>query len=91
MDPVTQISAAISTSTKEKLDRFTRQHGLKKNHVLEQALLFFLATREQLPEEALVPTRVVVTEDPFARIAARLSTKSTPNEELQKFGRDPNA
>lgn len=91
MDQFTQISAAISTSTKEKLDRFTRQHGLKKNHVLEQALLFYIATREQLPEEALVPTRVVVTEDPFARIAARLSTKSAPSDELQKLHRDSHA
>ena len=33
-DP-SQISATISAATKEKLDRFTESHGLKKNFVVE--------------------------------------------------------
>ena len=39
MSNQSQISATISQATKERLDRFTESHGLKKNFVVEQALL----------------------------------------------------
>ena len=90
MSQGTQISAAISTSTKAKLDRFTEASGLKKNYVVEQALLFFMESRAELPDEAFVPTRVVASEDPFARIAARLSTKPRPTPELKELARGTN-
>jgi len=50
-----QVSASISPATKEKLDRFTESRGLKKNFVVEQALLFFMDARRELPDEALCP------------------------------------
>ena len=45
-DP-SQVSATISAATKEKPDRFTESHGLKKNFVVEQALLFFMEARRE--------------------------------------------
>ena len=53
-----QLSATISQATKEKLDRFAESHGLKKNFVVEQALLCSMEARRELPDEALVPARV---------------------------------
>jgi len=58
MSDQSQISATISAATKEKLDRFTEHHGLKKNFVVEQALLYFMEARRELPEEALIPARL---------------------------------
>jgi len=40
MSDDSQISATVSAATKEKLDRFTERYGLRKNYVVEQALLF---------------------------------------------------
>lgn len=39
MSDRSQTSATVSLATKERLDRFTESHGLKKNFVVEQALL----------------------------------------------------
>ena len=50
MSTQSQISATVSSATKEELDRFTESHGLKKNYVVEQALLFFMAARRDLPD-----------------------------------------
>jgi hypothetical protein len=33
-------------------------HGLKKNFVVEQALLYFMEARRELPDEALAPVRL---------------------------------
>ena len=55
-------------ATKEKLDRFTESNGLKKNFVVEQALLYFMEARRELPDEALIPARLVVEDQVFDRI-----------------------
>ena len=60
MSSQSQISATVSVATKEKLDRFSESHGLKKNFVVEQALLYFMEARRELPDEALLPARLVV-------------------------------
>ena len=60
MSAQSQISATISSATREELGRFTESHGLKKNYVVEQALLFFMKARRELPDEALIPARIVL-------------------------------
>ena len=60
MSNESQISATISAATKEQLDRFAESHGLKKNFIVEQALLFFMKARRELPDEAFVPARIVL-------------------------------
>jgi len=82
-----QISATISAETREKLDRFTQRHGLKKNFVVEQALLFFLEARRELPDEALVPARIVLENADFDRAAAMINEPAAPTEELRKLMR----
>ena len=82
-----QISATISAATKERLDRFTESHGLKKNFVVEQALLFFMEARRELPDEALVPARIVLEEEGFDRVVAMLAESPAPTEGLRELMR----
>lgn len=84
----TQVSATVSATTKEKLDRFTEEFGLKKNFVVEQALLFFMESRRELPDEAFVPTRFVVDDDTFKRIVDRLDAEPAPTPALRELMRD---
>lgn len=85
-DP-SQISATISAATKEKLDRFTVSHGLKKNFVVEQALLFFMEARRELPDEALVPARIVLQDEDFDRVVAMLAEPPAPTQALRELMR----
>ncbi len=64
MSSQSQVSATISEATKEQLDRFTESHGLKMNFVVEQALLYFMEARRELPDKALLPARLVVEDRP---------------------------
>jgi uncharacterized protein (DUF1778 family) len=84
-----QISASISAATKERLDRFTEQHGLKKNYVVEQALLYFMEARRELPDEAFIPTRIVVDDETFERIVDAMENPPRPTAGLRELMRDP--
>lgn len=87
MNDESQISATISASTKERLDRFTEGHGLKKNYVVEQALLYFMEARRSLPEEAFIPTRIVVESKSFDRLVKLIESPSEPTDALRELMR----
>ncbi len=87
MNDESQISATISASTKERLDRFTEGHGLKKNYVVEQALLYFMEARRSLPEEAFIPTRIVVESKSFDRLVKLIESPPEPTEALRELMR----
>jgi uncharacterized protein (DUF1778 family) len=87
MSDESQISATVSASTREKLDRFTESRGLKKNFVIEQALLYFMEARRDLPDEALIPTRIVLDDDSFDRIAQMIENPRPPTDALRKLMR----
>lgn len=89
MSEPSQISATISAATKERLDAFTESHGLRKNYVVEQALLYFMESRRELPDEALVPTRLVLEEPAFERLVENLARAPSPTTELRELMRAP--
>ena len=87
MSSQSQISATVSAATKEKLDRFTESHGLKKNFVVEQALLYFMEARRELPDEALVPNRLIVEDKVFDRIVELIDRPPAPTDALRELMR----
>lgn len=87
MSDQSQISATVSAATKEQLDRFTESHGLKKNYVVEQALLYFMEARKELPDEALVPARLVLDDKAFDRVAESLEHPAAPTDALRELMR----
>jgi uncharacterized protein (DUF1778 family) len=87
MSRQSQISATVSEATKQKLDRFSESHGLKKNFVVEQALLYFMEARRELPDEALIPTRLVLDNQAFERVVALLESPPAPAQALRELMR----
>jgi uncharacterized protein (DUF1778 family) len=87
MSNQSQISATVSAATKEKLDRFTESHGLKKNFVVEQALLYFMEARRELPDEALIPARLVLEDHAFDQVVTLLETPAAPTTALRELMR----
>ena len=90
MGSQSQISATISEATKEKLDRFAESHGLKKNFVVEQALLYFMEARSELPDEALIPTRLVLDEAAFDRVVDLIERPPSSTDTLRELMRGQN-
>ncbi len=57
----TQISAIISKTTRDLLERHVRTTGVKKGRFLEQALLHHMQALDELPTEFIVHPRIVVS------------------------------
>jgi hypothetical protein len=80
----TQISAQISEATRELMERHVRRAGVKKGHLIEQALLHHLQALEELPAEYIVHPRIVVSR----KTAAEMSAETAPAPALRDLMRD---
>lgn len=83
--PTTQVSAHISEETKARLERFVRRTGQTRGRVIEDALLQHLQALEELPAEALVPARIVLSRDSAARVRRMISQPPEPTEDLKRL------
>lgn len=70
----TQISAFVSTSTRDLLDRHSRRTGIKKSRLIEDAIRHHLAALSEFPEEFVIPTRLVISKDDFKNIESTTKT-----------------
>lgn len=88
---MTQISATISPETRDRLERYVRARGLKKGFVIEQALLHHLQAVSEIPEDVVIPPRLVVGRDAGERILERLASDEPPNQAMQALFEEPPA
>ena len=61
MNRETQISAIVSRTTSDLLERHVRATGMKKGRLVEQALRHHLRALQELPADVLVHPKLVVT------------------------------
>jgi hypothetical protein len=83
----TQISALISETTRERLEKHVRATGVKKGHLVEQALLHHLQALEELPADVIVHPRIVVTRKSFEEVVHQMET-AKPTRALRHLMRD---
>ena len=84
----TQISAFISNSTKARLEEYAEAHGLKKAHLVEEALLHHLEALRELPVDVIIPARLVVSRESGEAIAQRVEKPRRPTRAMRElFGK----
>lgn len=74
MDKETQISAVVSQSTRDLLERHVRATGVKKGHLVEQALRHHLQALNELPADVIIHPKIVVTRRSGAAILKKIRT-----------------
>ena len=87
MNKEVQISALVSQSPKDLLDRHVRASGVKKGYLIEQALRHHLLTLEQLPLEVVVHPKVVISLD-SGKAVLRQNTSARPTKALRDLMRN---
>lgn len=87
MEKETQISALVSASTREMLERHVRASGVKKGHLVEQALQHYLVALEHLPADVVVHPKLVVTRKSGEAIL-RATRTGKPTKALRELMRD---
>ena len=83
----TQISAIVSRTTRELLERHVRATGVKKGHLVEEALRHHLRALDELPADAVVHPRLVVTRASGEAIAKQIR-QGTSTAALRRLLRD---
>ena len=81
----TQISAHISIETKERMERRVRATGVTRARLIEQALLHHLQALEELPQEAIVPPRMVLTRESAELVRDLTSHPTEPTEAMKQL------
>ena len=83
----TQISAQISETTRKLLEKHVRRTGVKKGHLVEQALLHHLQALDELPAEYVVHPRIVVSRKTGEDLLRRAES-AEPTPALRELMRD---
>ncbi|MGO9487090.1 MAG: hypothetical protein ACLPX9_21370 [Rhodomicrobium sp.] len=83
----TQISAYISDDAKAALETYVKQRGVKKAYVIEEALLHHLQALREIPEDIIIPARLVLSERSMQEVAERLAADEEPSADLKALFR----
>jgi hypothetical protein len=87
MDKETQISAVVSETTRELLERHVRATGVKKGYLVEQALRHHLQALQELPADVIVHPKLVLTRK-SGELLLKEMDKAKPTEALRDLLRD---
>jgi hypothetical protein len=82
-----QMSALVSESTRDLLERYVRATGVKKGHLIEQALRHHLQALHELPADVVVHPALVVTRKSGEAVLRQMRS-GKPTKALRKLMRD---
>jgi hypothetical protein len=83
----TQISAQISDTTRELMEKHVRRTGVKKGHLVEQAILHHLQALDEIPAEYVIHPRIVVPRTTGEEMLGK-TENPRPTPALRKLMRD---
>ncbi len=88
MTTTTQVSAYISEETKAEIEAYVKSRGVKKAYLIEEALQHHLQALREIPEDLVIPARLVLTREAMTQIAEHIKDKSEPSEALKDLFRE---
>jgi uncharacterized protein (DUF1778 family) len=83
-----QISVKISESTRELLENFAKNTGIRKGFLIEQAVLSYIRALEQLPADVFVPAKIVLSPAAATRIVKHCTRPPKPRRQLRRLMSD---
>ncbi|WP_309890561.1 hypothetical protein [Archangium sp.] len=81
----TRLSAYVSDSTQELVEHYVEAHGVKKGHLIEEALLHHFQALRKLPADLIIPPRIVVEQETFERVAELTQHPRKPTKALREL------
>ena len=80
-----QISAVVSQSTKDLLEQLVAARGLKKGYVIEEALRHHLQALQELPDDVIIPSTLVLTNKSFKELVSEIERPRKASAALRKL------
>ncbi len=88
MSSTIQVSAYISEETKAEVEAYVKRRGVKKAYLIEEALRHHLQALREIPEDLIIPSRLLLTDEAMAKIAERVAQEDQPTEALKTLFRE---
>jgi hypothetical protein len=85
MNDTIQISAHISFDTKKRLDRYVRNFGVTRGHLIERALEHHLQALEEIPANFIMPKRIVLSAESAVQVREMTERPPEPTDALKKL------
>ncbi len=83
MTTTTQVSAYISEETKAEVEAYVKRRGVKKAYLIEEALQHHLQALREIPEDLIIPSRLLLTDEALAEIAKHINQEEQPTKALK--------
>lgn len=80
-----QISAQISEATRNRLDLYARETGMKKSRLVEDAIQSHLDTLDAVPAQYVIPARVIVDAETWDWVLAEMENAGEPTPALREL------
>ena len=65
------------------VERYTEAHGVKKGHLIEEALLHHLQALRELPADIIIPPRIIVDEQTAKTLQERVENPRNPTKAMK--------
>ena len=82
-----QISAYISDETQKKMENYSTAYGIKKAYLIENAIEHYLQALHEIPEEFIIPSKIVLSKESFEKVIDMMENPSEPTEALKELMR----
>lgn len=82
-----QVSAQISEATRRRLDQYARETGIKKSHIIEDAIEQHLDVLDEIPSQYVIPKHIVLTNESFDRVVEMINNPREPSPALVELMR----
>lgn len=87
MSATKQISAFISEETRTQVETYVKRRGVKKAYLIEEALQHHLQALRAIPEDVVIPPRLILTKEALSQVADRISGDEQATESLKALFR----
>jgi len=87
MSATKQISAFISEETRAQVETYVKRRGVKKAYLIEEALQHHLQALRAIPEDVVIPARLVLTKEAMSQVAERITGNEQATESLKALFR----
>lgn len=87
MPTTIQVSAYISEETKAEVEAYVKRRGVKKAYLIEEALQHHLQALREIPEDLIIPSRLVLTDEAMVETEKRIAQENHSTEALKALFR----
>lgn len=83
-----RISASISDELHSEVDAYLEENSVSVDDLLDVALQHYFESLKEIPDEACIPSKLLITRSSMHKISKLLEGKQEPTTSIKKLMKD---